>query len=413
MHVLLLGSGGREHALAWKIGQSPLVETLSVAPGRLGVNGNPVDLDINNGVAVAAWAKQNRVDLVVVGPEAPLAAGVVNILDAAGIPVFGPTQAAARLETSKRFTKELCDRAGIPTAAWRAFTDAETAYSYAVGFDVPPVIKQDGLAGGKGVVVPGSWLETEEAIHAALQAGSEVIVEELLEGTEASVFVLADGRRFHACGTAQDYKRAYDGNTGPNTGGMGAISPAPGLSADMQREVHERIIQPALDEMVARGTPFRGVLYAGIMITKNGPKLIEFNVRFGDPECQVLMRRLSSDIVPVLYDMARGADEPHLMSWRDEVAITVVLAAHGYPGQYQTVPVDLEAIINAQQPGITVFHAGTQWNYKHNHFDVVGGRVLNITATGATIEEARNRVYEAVSGLKWTGGFHRSDIGLT
>ena len=341
MHVLILGGGGREHALAWKIAQSPLVRRLTVAPGNAGIAAlaECAALPILDGAAVAAWALEKAVDLVVVGPEAPLAAGVADALAAAGVAVFGPSAAAARLEASKAFTKEVCDACGAPTAAWARFRDRDAALAHLRRVGAPVVVKADGLAAGKGVVVAGTLAEAQEAMDAMLggafgAAGAEVVIEECLAGEEASFFVLTDGERALPLATAQDHKRAFDGDTGPNTGGMGAYSPAPVLTPAMQARALDEIIRPTIAEMARRGAPYRGVLYAGLMIGPEGPKLIEYNVRFGDPECQALMLRLRSDLVPALAAAAAGDLSGIALDWSPDPAITVVMAARGYPGEY-------------------------------------------------------------------------------
>ncbi len=419
MHVLILGGGGREHALAWKIVQSPLVDRLTVAPGNAGIAAvaECIALPVLDGAAVAGWARANGVDLVVVGPEAPLAAGVADALAAAGIAVFGPSAAAARLEASKAFTKEICDACGAPTAAWARFSDREAALAYLRRVGAPVVVKADGLAAGKGVVVAGTLAEAEAAVGAMLggafgEAGAEVVIEEFMEGEEASFFVLTDGERVLPLASAQDHKRAFDGDTGPNTGGMGAYSPAPVMTPEIERRALDEIVRPTIAEMARRGTPYRGVLYAGLMIGAEGPRLIEYNVRFGDPECQALMLRLGSDFVPALAavaGMAGGDLSGVTLDWDPSPSITVVMAARGYPGDYEKGQPIRGLDAAAAVEGVTVFHAGTRAGPEG--VEAAGGRVLNVSATGPTLAEARARAYAALDRIDWAGGFCRRDIG--
>ncbi|MEM9139073.1 MAG: phosphoribosylamine--glycine ligase [Pseudomonadota bacterium] len=415
MHILIIGGGGREHALAWKIVQSPLVSRLSIAPGNAGTVdlAEPVTLAIEDGAAVAAWAVAHGVDLVVIGPEAPLAAGVADAVRAAGVAAFGPGQAAAALEASKAFTKEICDACGAPTAAWARFSDHQAALDYVRGRGAPIVIKADGLAAGKGVVVATDLEQAEAGLSdmfggAFGAAGAEVVIEECLEGEEASFFVITDGETVLPLATAQDHKRALDGDLGPNTGGMGAYSPAPVLTDAVVERTLAEIVRPTIAEMARRGTPFTGVLYVGLMIRDGAPKLIEYNVRFGDPECQVIMLRLESDLVPALMACASGGLADVALEWRDEPALTVVMATKGYPGSYPKGTVIAGLAQAGRVPGVTVFHAGTD----RDGADVVatGGRVLNVTAVGATLQEARERAYRAVDLIEWPEGFCRRDI---
>ncbi|MCB1499640.1 MAG: phosphoribosylamine--glycine ligase [Bauldia sp.] len=420
MNVLLIGSGGREHALAWKIAQSPRLATLFAAPGNPGIAecADCVDLDIADHQAVASFCREKRVDLVVVGPEAPLVAGLVDDLAAFGVAAFGPSREAAQLEGSKGYTKALCAEAGIPTAAWMRFDDATAARAHAEGRPAPMVVKADGLAAGKGVTVAMTKEEALAAIddcfaglHGA--AGASVVIEDFLEGEEASFFVLADGKTALPLVTAQDHKRAHDGDNGPNTGGMGAYSPAPVMSEALVAQTMAEIIQPTLAAMAERGAPFRGVLYAGLMITAVGPKLIEYNVRFGDPETQVLMMRLDSDLLPLLDAAARGvlaeAAETAGPIWSDDPALTVVMAARGYPGAYEKGGA-IRGIDKADAlPGAKVFQAGTA--LRDGEIVAHGGRVLSVTARGATIAEAQARAYRAVDAIDWPEGFCRRDIG--
>jgi phosphoribosylamine--glycine ligase len=416
MNVLLLGSGGREHALAWAISASPLLRRLYCAPGNAGMAeiATCVPLDITDHAAVARFGRENRIDLVVVGPEGPLVAGITDDLAAAGLKVFGPSRAAAQLEGSKGFTKDLCRERGIPTAAYARFTDAAAAKAHVLRQSLPIVVKADGLAAGKGVVIAESGKAAEQAIDACFggsfgAAGSEVVIEEFLEGEEASFFALVDGRNFVPLAAAQDHKRAFDGDKGPNTGGMGAYSPAPVMTPAMTERVMAEIIRPTVAAMAERGTPYKGVLFAGLMITANGPKLIEYNVRFGDPECQVLMMRLKSDLLPALLATVDGVLGSFDLRWHDDAALTVVLAAEGYPGSPKrgTEIRGLDAA--ARVAGVEIFHAGTRRDGDRLIAD--GGRVLNVAARGRTVAEARERAYEAIGRIDWPGGFYRRDIG--
>jgi phosphoribosylamine--glycine ligase len=416
MNILLLGSGGREHALAWKMAASPLVDRLICAPGNAGIahEAECVDLAIADHAAVTAYCRANRIDFVVVGPEAPLCAGIVDDLEAAGIKAFGPSRAAARLEGSKGFTKDLCRSAGIPTAAYERFRTAAAAIAYTRERGAPIVVKADGLAAGKGVVVAERMGEAEAAIEMILgggvgAAGAELVIEEYLVGEEASFFALCDGETALPLASAQDHKRAFDGDKGPNTGGMGAYSPAPILDAALSARVMREIILPTLRAMKAMGAPYKGVLYAGLMITAEGPKLIEYNVRFGDPECQVLMPRLMSDLVPALLASRDGLLKSVDLRWYPESALTVVMAAKGYPGPYGRGSV-IEGLEQAAAvPGVEIFHAGTKQDGAHVVAN--GGRVLNVTALGRSVCEAGARAYEAVARIRWPEGFYRHDIG--
>ncbi|CAH1649150.1 phosphoribosylamine--glycine ligase [Hyphomicrobiales bacterium] len=416
MNILLIGSGGREHALAWKISASPLCDRLFTAPGNPGTAqcGENVALDTTDHAAVIAFCDAQAIDLVVVGPEAPLVAGLVDDLTAAGIRAFGPTKAAAQLEGSKAFTKELCVEADIPTAAFARFTDEAAARAYVAEKGAPIVIKADGLAAGKGVVVAMSLVEANEALAMMFagglgDAGAEVVIEECLVGEEASFFALSDGTHVVALASAQDHKRAFDGDEGPNTGGMGAYSPAPVLTPALEAEVMERIIRPTVAAMKARGTPYKGVLYAGLMLTADGPKLIEYNARFGDPECQVLMPRMKTDLVAALLATVDEELGSFDVRWWDDAALTVVMAANGYPGAYQRGS-EIGGIEAADAiENVIVFHAGTAQDgprYLAN-----GGRVLNITGLGPSITEAQRLAYKAVAAIDWPEGFCRGDIG--
>jgi len=414
MNILLLGSGGREHALAWKMAASPLTDRLVCAPGNAGIarEAECVALDIADHAAVIGFCRANAIDFVVVGPEGPLCAGIVDDLEAAGIKAFGPSRAAAQLEGSKGFTKDLCRSNRIPTAAYERFRAAEPAKAYVRARGTPSVIKADGLAAGKGVIVAQNLAEAEAAIDMMLGGGlgdAEVVVEEFLDGEEASFFALCDGDTAIPLASAQDHKRAFDGDTGPNTGGMGAYSPAPIVNAAMSAQVMREIVLPTLAAMKAMGTPFKGVLYAGLMITAEGPKLIEYNVRFGDPECQVLMLRLMSDLVPALLASRDGVLKSLDLRWYREAALTVVMAARGYPGSYAKGSVIDGLDDAAAVAGVEIFHAGTKT--EGGRILANGGRVLNVSALGATVREARARAYEAISRIRWPEGFYRHDIG--
>ncbi|MDB5737457.1 MAG: phosphoribosylamine--glycine ligase [Sphingomonas bacterium] len=415
MNVLLLGSGGREHALAWKLAQSPALTKLYAAPGNPGIGHHAalVPLALSDIASLVDFARQATIDLVVVGPEQPLVDGLADAMRAAGIAVFGPSAAAAQLEGSKAYTKMLCDRAGVPTAAYGSFTDAAAAKAALPRFGVPVVIKADGLAAGKGVVIAMSTVEAEEAIDAILRgrfgaAGASLVIEEFLEGEEVSFFALADGKTVLPFGSAQDHKRVGDGDTGPNTGGMGAYSPALVLTPDLEARVMAEIVRPSIEGMAAAGTPFSGVLFAGLMLTADGPKLIEYNVRFGDPECEVLMLRLGEDLLPLLHAAATGTLEDRPVAWRDEAALTVVMAANGYPGTPEAGGA-IDGLAAAEASGAHVFHAGTR-----NGSDglvAAGGRVLAVTASGADVGAAREATYRAVDAIDFPTGFCRRDIG--
>lgn len=416
MNILLIGSGGREHALAWAISASPLCDKLFIAPGNPGTAqcGENVVLDIADHRAVADFCRLQGVGLVVVGPEGPLVDGIVDDLEAAGIKTFGPSRAAAQLEGSKAFTKELCAEFGIPTAAFARFTDEAAAKAYVAKSGAPLVIKADGLAAGKGVVMAETIEQANDALAMMFSgglgaAGAEVVIEEWMIGEEASFFALCDGTHALPLASAQDHKRAFDGDAGPNTGGMGAYSPAPVMTKAMEARVMAEIIAPTLAGMNQRGTPFKGVLFAGLMITAQGPKLIEYNVRFGDPECEVLMPRLKSDIVPALLAARDGVLNAVDLRWSDEVALTVVMAAKGYPGTPEKGSVIKGIDRAAAEKDVLVFHAGTQ--AKGEEIVANGGRVLNIVALGKSVSEAQAKAYAAVDLIDWPGGFCRRDIG--
>jgi len=411
MNVLLIGSGGREHALAWKLAASPLLTKLYAAPGNPGVaqEAECVALDVADHGGVAAFCAEKKIDLVVVGPEAPLVAGLADDLRVAGIRVFGPSKAAAQLEGSKGFTKDLCTRYGIPTAAYRRFSGAAEARAYIETQGAPIVVKADGLAAGKGVTVAASVAEALAAVDACLaEPGAEVVVEACLFGEEVSFFCLCDGRTALPFGSAQDHKRVGDGDTGPNTGGMGAYSPASIMTADLTARTMREIIEPTLKGMAEMGAPFVGVLFAGLMLTADGPKLIEYNTRFGDPECQVLMLRLKDDLLVLLSAAADGQLAHMSARWRDEAALTVVMAAKGYPGTPLKGTL-IRGLEDAAAGGAEIFHAGTA--LKHGQIVANGGRVLNVTATGRTVQEAKDKAYAAIAKINWPEGFCRSDIG--
>jgi phosphoribosylamine--glycine ligase len=416
MNVLLIGAGGREHALAWALSASPLLTKLFCAPGNAGIAevAACVPLDPADHAAVIRFCRDQRIDLVVIGPEAPLVAGLGDALGDSGIRYFGPTKAAAQLEGSKGFTKDLCREANIPTAAYGRFTERDAAKAFLASRGLPIVIKADGLAAGKGVVIATTRTEAEAAIDACLSgafgaAGSEVVIEEFLQGEEASFFALCDGVTALALASAQDHKRVGDGDTGPNTGGMGAYSPAPIMTHEMTDRVMREIIMPTVKTMAARGTPFTGVLFAGLMITASGPKLIEYNVRFGDPETQVLMMRLKSDLLAALLATADGVLSNFDLRWSDDAALTVVMAANGYPGT-PLKGTEIKGLDAAKLvPNVEIFHAGTRRDGARLLAD--GGRVLNVTGRGRTVSEARDAAYAAIEKIDWPDGFYRKDIG--
>ena len=416
MNIFILGGGGREHALAWAVMQNPKCDRLIVAPGNAGIAAiaECASLDIENGAQMVECAEANSIDLVIVGPEAPLAAGVADDFRAAGFNVFGPSREAARLETSKRFTKEVCDAADVPTAAWARFTEADPAKAHIREQGAPIVVKADGLAAGKGVIVAQSTAEAEVAVDDMLggafgAAGAEVVIEEFMDGEEASFCVLCDGTDALPVDTAQDHKRVGEGDTGPNTGGMGAYSPAPVLDESVAARTMEEIIHPTLAEMARRGTPYQGVLYAGLMIEDGAPRLVEYNVRFGDPECQVLMMRLGAQALDLMQAAAEGRIADAQVNWAGDHAMTVVLAAEGYPGTHEKgSPIaGLEDMVGDSRQ--MMFHAGTS---RTEHGIVsAGGRVLNATARGASLQEARDAAYALVDRIDWPGGTYRRDIG--
>lgn len=416
MNILILGSGGREHALAWAVKQNPKCDRLIVAPGNAGIAqlAEVADFDILDGAAVVEFCEENAIDFVIVGPEAPLAAGVADATRAAGLLTFGPSAAAAKLEASKAFTKEICDACNAPTAGYARFTDAVAAKAYVHRQGAPIVIKADGLAAGKGVIMGMTLQEALDGIDEIFggafgAAGAEVVIEEFMEGEEASFFILADGTDALPIGTAQDHKRVGDGDTGPNTGGMGAYSPAPVLTDAIQDQAMQEIVLPTIREMAKRGTPYHGVLYAGLMIKDGHARLVEYNCRFGDPECQVLMLRLGAQALDLMLACAEERLSSARVNWANDHALTVVMAANGYPGSYVkgTEIKGLEAISSSSSQ--MVFHAGTK--AVHDKITANGGRVLNVTARGQSLQDAQKRAYEMVDAIDWPEGFCRRDIG--
>ncbi|MEP2980526.1 MAG: phosphoribosylamine--glycine ligase [Lentilitoribacter sp.] len=415
MNVFLIGSGGREHALAWKIAQSPLLTKLFVSPGNPGIKEHAeiVDVNISDHDGVIAFCKLQNIELVIVGPEQPLVDGITDPLEAAGIKVLGSSKAASQLEGSKGFTKDLCAKYSIPTGAYQRFDNADDAKAYTREQGAPIVIKADGLAAGKGVTVAMNLDDALAAIDDCFDgafgaAGAEVVVEAYLDGEEASFFCLCDGKTALPMAAAQDHKRVGDGDTGPNTGGMGAYSPAPVMSEEMTMRTMKEIVEPTMAGMAQDGHPFKGVLFVGLMITEKGPELIEYNVRFGDPECQLLMLRLKDDILPLLLAAAEGSLEGHSMSWDDNVALTVVMAAEGYPAS-PLKGTEIKGVDAIKDADTKIFHAGTV--VKDGKLIANGGRVLNVTASGSDIIKARDKAYEAVKSIDWPQGFYRNDIG--
>lgn len=416
MNILILGSGGREHALAWAISQNPKCDRLYAAPGNAGMENlaECVALNPEDGVAVVQFCAQQAVDFVVIGPEAPLAAGVADALRSAGILTFGPSKEAARLEASKAFTKEICDACAAPTAGYARFTDTDNAIAYIKEKGAPIVIKADGLAAGKGVVVAMDEMQAITSVKDMLggafgDAGTEVVIEEFMEGEEASFFILSDGKTALPVGTAQDHKRAFDGDEGPNTGGMGAYSPAPIMTDDVIKKAMTTIIQPTIDEMAKRGTPYEGVLYAGFMIKDGMPRLVEYNVRFGDPETQVLMMRLGAQVLDLLIATAEKRLDSIKVNWANDHALTIVMAADGYPGNYAKGTAINGVDKLPETVDLMTFHAGTKMS--DGQLVSNGGRVLNVTARGKSLKEASKNAYKTIDQIDWPEGFYRKDIG--
>jgi len=414
LKVLLVGSGGREHALVWALAKSPLLTKLYCAPGNAGIAqlAECVPIPATDFAALAKFARETRIDFAVIAADAQLVGGLWDVMEQAGVPALGPSRAAAVLEGSKGFVKDLCMEAGIPTAAYQRFTAPAPAKAFVDALDKRVVVKADGLAAGKGVIVPETTAEAYKAIDFMFEggfgeSGHAIVVEEFMEGEEASFFALSDGTNVVPMAGAQDHKRVGDGDTGPNTGGMGAYSPAPVLPPSLQDVAMEKFIGPTVAALKARGTPYMGVLYLGLMITAEGPKLVEYNCRFGDPECQVLMPRLKSDLLTSLIAAREGRLSP--LDWSSDAALTVVMASKGYPGSYEKGHVIAGLGEAAALPGITLFHAGTE--RRGPDIVAVGGRVLNVTATGPTIAEAKARAYAAVAKIHWQGSFYRTDIG--
>jgi len=415
-NVLLIGSGGREHALALKLASSPLMGEFYCAPGNAGICeiAQCADIDVNAHGKIIAFCRTNDIDLVVVGPEGPLVAGLVDDLNDAGIKAFGPTAGAAQLEGSKAFTHEICDMYNIPAARYANFNNATKAKTYIRGQEFPLVIKADGLAAGKGVVIAKDINQALDAVDACFEgefgeAGQKIVIEEFLEGEEISLFAICDGQVASLFGTAQDHKRAFDGDSGPNTGGMGTYSPNSIVNQETIDTVMSNIIVPTLAAMHARGTPFKGILFAGLMLTHEGPKLFEYNVRFGDPECQVLMMRLKSDLLELMLCAVDGSLLEHEIEWSEKSALCVVLASNGYPGKYTKGSVISGRLEYDEGDDVRIFHAGTA---RHGD-DIVatGGRVLNVVGTGDSLKQAQQRAYDGVKAIEWPQGFWRSDIG--
>ncbi|WP_303981842.1 phosphoribosylamine--glycine ligase [Dongia mobilis] len=417
MRILVVGSGGREHALCWKIAASPLCDKIYCAPGNAGIakDAECVPINAEDIPALVAFAGRERIDFVVVGPEGPLVKGLADALEAAGIATFGPSALAAALEGSKGFMKDLAAKYHVPTAAYRRFREADAAKAFAATLPAPVVVKADGLAAGKGVVIAATQTEANAAIDAMMldrqfgEAGAELVVEEFMTGEELSFFALCDGTHAVPLASAQDHKQVGDGDTGPNTGGMGAYSPAPVSTPEMERRIMDEIILPTVAGMAKEGRPFKGVLFAGIMVTKDGPKLIEFNCRFGDPECEVLMLRLKSDILPALMAARDGGLKNFDLRWFDAAAVTVVMAAKGYPGKPETGTVIRNLDAAMKLADVAVFHAGTKRN-EAGEIVASGGRVLAVSATGKDVKLAQQRAYQAVDAIDWPGGFCRRDI---
>lgn len=411
--TLVIGSGGREHALVWRLGQSPSVDEVFCAPGNGGIRQHATCVSLKTPQEIIAFCKEKAIGLVVIGPEQPLVDGLADQLEAAGIPTFGASARAAMLEGSKGYMKNICRKYGIATAAYGFFSDAASAKAFLDGQSFPIVVKADGLAAGKGVIIAADRKEAEEAIDNMFggqfgESGLAVVIEEFLEGPEVSLFALCDGKTATLFGYAQDHKRAFDGDKGPNTGGMGTYAPPPVMDDAQAQQVMKTIVQPTVDGMAAEAAPFKGVLFAGLILTKQGPKLLEYNVRFGDPETQVLMARFSGDLYQVLLACSTGTLDPAAITFRKEAAVCVVMATKGYPGAYEKGSV-IRGLDRADAiPGVTVFHAGT--DQEDGDFIATGGRVLGVTAIGATISEAKERAYQAVDTIDWPQGFCRRDI---
>jgi phosphoribosylamine--glycine ligase len=417
MRILVVGSGGREHALCWKLAASPLCEKLYCAPGNAGIEAEAecVPIGVEDIESIIAFAKKEAIDFVVVGPEAPLVKGLADRLEAAGIATFGPSAKAAEIEGSKGFMKDIAAKYGIPTARYGRFTDAAAAKAFARQFTPPVVIKADGLASGKGVVICAGHAEAEAEIDAMIggkfgAASTEIVVEEFLQGEELSFFALVDGEHALPLVSAQDHKQVGDGDTGPNTGGMGAYSPAPVVTAEIEAAIMERIIRPTVAGMAKEGRPFKGVLFAGVMATRDGPKLIEFNCRFGDPECQAIMLRMKSDLLPALIAARDGTLDSFDLRWSGDTALVVVMAARGYPEKPQTGTIIRNLEAAAALDGVTLFHAGTRRG-TDGAIEASGGRVLGVAAMGRDVASAQKQAYKAIDRIDWPGGFCRRDIG--
>jgi phosphoribosylamine---glycine ligase len=410
MNILILGGGGREHAIAWAVAQNPKCDRLFVAPGNAGIAALATlvpDLEIADGDAVVAFCREASIDFVIVGPEAPLVAGVTDALRAASILALGPSAEAARLEASKAFTKEICAAAGIPTAAWRTFDDVRSAEAHVRAQPLPVVVKADGLAAGKGVVVADSAAMALAAVEGAFLAGDRVVIEEFMAGEEVSFFVLADGETLLVLGSAQDHKRVFDGDRGPNTGGMGAYAPAPVLTPDLAERALAEVVRPTLAELARRGTPYSGVLYAGLMLGEAGPRLVEYNVRLGDPEAQVIAMRLGAQLLDVFLACAEGRLAEARLNWAEDHALTVVMASQGYPGEYEVgKPIEVPP---PDDPRVMVFHAGTA--ERDGRLVTSGGRVLSVTARAGSLAEARTLAYGTLKRIGWQGAHYRTDIG--
>jgi phosphoribosylamine--glycine ligase len=417
MRVLIVGSGGREHVLAWKLLQSPRVQKVFCAPGNAGIAGlaECVNIPVDDIAGMVKFARAHEIELTVVGPEAPLTAGMVDAFEAAGLAVFGPDKEAARLEGSKVFAKEIMEKYNIPTAVSRTFTDAAKALAYLKEVGVPIVVKADGLAAGKGVVVAATLAEAEEAVRRIMlerefgDAGDRVVIEEFLEGEEVSVLAFSDGDAVIPMVSSQDHKAAYDGDTGPNTGGMGAYSPAPVLTQGLLAQVEEKILRPTIAGLRAEGIVFKGILYAGLMITKNGPKVLEYNVRFGDPECQAVLPQLKTDLVPIMFSVINRTLHEQEIKWHENHTACVVMASGGYPGKYKKGVIIHGLDDAAKLEDVYVFHAGTAT--KHKKTVTAGGRVLGVTAWGDTLQDALDKAYAAVNKTTFDGAHYRTDIG--